>query len=299
MGKEIRELLNGTRFLISDSDCDEVLRDIWDYKIYDSCNVIRENFSIIDIGAHIGIFTVYAAKKSKKGMVYAYEPHPENFKLLKENIEINKIKNAKIFNYAVLENKGYSKLFLGKKSACHSMYLKGGNFVLVKTTSLKDIFNKNKINFCDLLKIDTEGAECEILSTTQKKYFEKIGIIILEYHNALYRKSLRKLVELLNKLGFKIFKVIVDPIYDKGVLYAKNTFLGSKSQVLGNNMLEYYKSRIRTLYSYISQSHKIMKRIDPNTGKCIGFLGLLGFFLKNHFPKLYFQLKIIKVKFKK
>ena len=56
----------------------------------------RENFSIesndviIDIGAHIGLFTIYASQFSKNGEIYSFEPMKDNFELLNKNIISNK-----------------------------------------------------------------------------------------------------------------------------------------------------------------------------------------------------------------
>ena len=55
----------------------------------------------LDIGANIGIMTVYLAKKAPKGQVYAYEPIPANFKILEKITQLFKLKNAQLFKHAL------------------------------------------------------------------------------------------------------------------------------------------------------------------------------------------------------
>ncbi|CEG12660.1 hypothetical protein MSIBF_A260005 [groundwater metagenome] len=58
----------------------EIYRDKTYTKFFD----IYENDVVVDIGAHIGAFSVYAGKKTSKGKVYSFEPCPENFEMLKK-----------------------------------------------------------------------------------------------------------------------------------------------------------------------------------------------------------------------
>ena len=45
---------------------------------------------VIDLGANIGVFTIYAATTAREVRVYAYEPMPEFFAVLNENIRLNR-----------------------------------------------------------------------------------------------------------------------------------------------------------------------------------------------------------------
>ena len=54
---------------------------------------IKENDTVVDIGAHIGYFTIYAAKKATRGKILSFEPSRESFKVLKNNLKINNIQN--------------------------------------------------------------------------------------------------------------------------------------------------------------------------------------------------------------
>ena len=56
---------------------------------------------IIDIGAHVGIFSIYYALKYPSATIYSYEPVNRNYKNLVKNLEYNKIKNVIPFENAV------------------------------------------------------------------------------------------------------------------------------------------------------------------------------------------------------
>ena len=137
---------------------------------------------VIDIGAHIGIFLIYISKKVKK--IFAYEPVPENFSILEQNIKLNRLDNkTKIFNLAVSDSNADSKIYFSQiNTAGHSIYEKNDKYVTIKSITLKNIFDNNNIESCDLLKIDTEGSEYRILLNLPKAYFDRIKKIHLEHH---------------------------------------------------------------------------------------------------------------------
>lgn len=258
-----------------DKGDDGIIDEIW----FDNIDVdnelkIKSYFTVIDIGAHIGVFTVYAAKQAKK--VFSYEPSPETFTLLKRNIEINNIKNASIYNYAVLDKKGKTKLFFGNTSMEDSLYKETNESTIVKKFSLKDIFDENKINFCHLLKIDAEGSEYEILRNTPDGYLKKINRIILEYHDFIFRNDSLNLTKFLIKKHFKIQKI--HPLSNKhGLIFVKQS-KNSKIILLYQNYLK----------CFISRPFKLL------LAKINYFIGRAGIFLKKYFPKLYFKLKNVE-----
>ncbi|PIN99119.1 MAG: hypothetical protein COT90_01185 [Candidatus Diapherotrites archaeon CG10_big_fil_rev_8_21_14_0_10_31_34] len=72
--------------------------------------VLSEKAVVFDVGAHIGIFSVFISQKAEK--VFSFEPVLENFNLLKQNIELNKLEN-KVFPFnSAVSNKKEKKVFL-------------------------------------------------------------------------------------------------------------------------------------------------------------------------------------------
>lgn len=163
--------------------------------------------TVIDIGANIGAFALLVAKESPKCRVYAYEPEPNNFKLLKKNVKENKFeKKVKIFQQAVSAKSQREKLYISEYSPYHSILSKNyKKFIHINSVSLNDVFIKNKINSCDLLKIDCEGSEFNILYNANKATLKKINNIRLEYHNRRDKKAnIKDLKNFLIKFGFKL-----------------------------------------------------------------------------------------------
>lgn len=185
---------------------------------------IPNNATIIDIGANIGCFSLYAANGSKNTHIYAYEPLQETYKLLQKNIKNNKLdSHVKIFNYGITGKKETRKLFLAEDSPFHSIYQKESNHSIeINCIGLKDVFDEQNITQCDLLKIDCEGAEFEILYNTPKEYLDKIKEIRLEYHNQETEKhTLAHLKDFLESNGFKQTKLKEDFEYSGNAWFEK------------------------------------------------------------------------------
>ena len=180
--------------------------------------IIEEGMTVVDIGAHIGYYTLIAANLvGEKGKVYAFEPEPENYSLLVKNIEINGYKNVVPVKKAVSNKIGTTKLFLGT-AALHSIIDSEGNkkSIEVQTTTLDDFFNKNEK--IDVIKIDAEGAEYMIFQGMSKILRDNNDVIILtEFYPALLKKYIepQKYLEELIKNKFKLFIInneIIGPV---------------------------------------------------------------------------------------
>lgn len=127
---------------------------------------IKKNNVVLDIGANIGYYTLlFARLVGEKGKVFAFEPDPDNFNLLKKNVEINNYKNVVLVQKAVLNNKGKIKLYLsGTNKGDHRVYDSHDDrqFIEIESIRLDDYF-KNYNRKIDFIKIDIEGAEWEAL----------------------------------------------------------------------------------------------------------------------------------------
>ena len=161
---------------------------------------INEGDIIIDVGGHIGLFSLYASQFCKNGQIFTFEPMVENFDLLSENIKLNNLGNIKIFNLAVSNSKS-------SKS------------VTVNSISLQQIFDNNNIEYCDFLKLDCEGSEYEIIKNLPVTYFKKIKKMIIEYHMADTNPEL--LDELISILKSQNYTLETKTLFkDIGFLYA-------------------------------------------------------------------------------
>lgn len=127
---------------------------------------MKEGMVVVDVGAHIGYYTLIAAKLvDAKGRVYAFEPEPYNYRLLMRNIYENRYKNVVATQKAVANKEQKEALFLNTKDfGSHSLSRNNvpelGNSVEVESTTLDRFFEKNVGNFkVDFVKMDTQGAE--------------------------------------------------------------------------------------------------------------------------------------------
>jgi len=166
---------------------------------------IAKNDTIIDVGAHIGLFSLLVSQFCKTGKIFSFEPISDNFNLLMSNLKLNHTENIHPFNLAVSKNTSSVDLFLSSDQSAHSIFSSDSESTTVKSISLQRIFDENKISSCKLLKLDCEGAEYEIIDSLPLEYFDKIENIAIEYHVADSKPELAKdLISKIKNAGFTI-----------------------------------------------------------------------------------------------
>lgn len=188
---------------------------------------IKKNDIVIDVGAHVGFFTIYVARQASEGKIYAFEPYSKSFNLLKKNVEMNKLSNVITENCAVLKNSGTATLFIDRDFAISNTLFGAETDLekeLVTTISIQDIFDKYKIERVDLLKLDCEGAEFEIILNLSKDVLEKIVKISAEIHQDVVGYHLNDLSTFLKANNFDVeYKNILSGIITSmPMLYAIN-----------------------------------------------------------------------------
>jgi len=180
---------------------------------------IKAGMVVVDIGAHIGTFTLSASKKAgEDGKVIAIEPEINNFNQLKRNLEINEIKNVIPANIALNDFNGEKDFFITKGSGCHSLFPPSGTQIIhkvqINVKTLDTLLRELNINSVDFLKIDTEGAELEILKGAKETLSKnpQMKMAIASYH---YPNESQEVAEYLKELNFfpkillGIFKLVV------------------------------------------------------------------------------------------
>ena len=169
---------------------------------------------VIDLGAHIGIYSVFCASQARNAKVYAYEPVLENFRQLQENIQKNGLESRiHPFRLGVAGSKGKRQLHVGQGSPFHSFYagsLTTDQLVEIDAVTLQDCFLQNGIKECDILKLDCEGAEFECLYETPPQILGRIKNIRLEYHNQWNypRYTIADLTAFLQNQGFLLRRMM-------------------------------------------------------------------------------------------
>jgi FkbM family methyltransferase len=170
---------------------------------------IQPRWKVIDIGAGIGDYTLYAAVTQPTIQVFSFEPYPQSFVLMQENLHLNSITNAQTYEEAIAAASGELILDLagGEPLQIQSSLKKAvntGKSLSVRAFSLADAFAMLKIESCDLLKLDCEGAEYPILFGTSQPVLERVERIIMEYHDNMVQYNHNDLTRFLNERGFRV-----------------------------------------------------------------------------------------------
>ncbi|MBI4250268.1 FkbM family methyltransferase, partial [Candidatus Uhrbacteria bacterium] len=124
--------------------------------------LLKEGDCVADIGAHIGIYSIVTSHLvGKRGHVYAFEAHPENFSTLLKNVEENNAYNVTCEPMAVTNRSGHVTLFESERSGAHR--LSQSRFctpkkIIVPSIRMDDYFKQNDKKI-DFIKMDIEGAE--------------------------------------------------------------------------------------------------------------------------------------------
>lgn len=151
---------------------------------------VSEGMIALDIGANIGYVTLLLADLvGEKGQVYAVEPSPRNFSILKKNIELNNYsERVSVFQLGISNVSGTTKLYISKSSNLHSIAKSFNARESIKIKTLKgDDFLKDK-PVPNFIKMDIEGAEVEAIEgmmNTLKKARPPLKIL-METHPMYY-----------------------------------------------------------------------------------------------------------------
>lgn len=172
--------------------------------------LVKEGDTVLDVGANIGYYTLILAKLvGDKGKVFAFEPDPTNFQILKDNVEMNGYKNVVLEQKAVSDTNGKTKLFFsGINNGDHRIfYGEGRENIEVGTVRLEDYF-KGKLPDISFFKLDIQGSEflalrgmCSILRKKGIKFTTEFSPENLESAG----ESPKELVNWIKKQGFDIF----------------------------------------------------------------------------------------------
>lgn len=173
-------------------------------------NKLSPNTIVVDIGSHIGCFSLKAYEMGARH-IYAFEANIENFIVCEYNTKPYNIKN---FNNAVRGNytvKAFDSYFNKNNN---SPTLNYGGLPLRKGDSIKTITLEDIITLVgghiDILKLDCEGSEYSILYESNRDIFNNIECILGEYHAGIlpvnvcegFENSPQKLEQYIQNLGY-------------------------------------------------------------------------------------------------
>ena len=139
---------------------------------------------ILDLGANIGLGTLFLYCQFPQAEFICVEPDPRNKPLLEQTITLNQIP-ALVADCAIGSTAGQLKLRFGSDPTCSAMETSPmhqlGETISVEVRTIPDILDRAGWDRVDLLKIDIEGTEEELLSQNNQ-WLEQVDAIIMEIH---------------------------------------------------------------------------------------------------------------------
>lgn len=197
---EFRYAIGGESFWVRKNTSDIFcLHEVWSQRNY--LDPLPGN-TVVDLGANIGGYTVYAARRAKH--IFAFEPLASNYGQLLKNTQ--SLKNVTTFPCAVAGSEGtriitFNPTYPGQASIIEGMR---GLQEVIRTITLPQVFDLCRLSSIDLLKMDIEGAEYEILSSTPAEVLRRIGAITMEFHSFPPSQQHFSLTRILQEAGFTV-----------------------------------------------------------------------------------------------
>lgn len=213
-GKGVRRTINGmkVRFPARWSRYYKSVYEPDTYKLLK--HFVKPGAHIIDIGAHIGLFTTCISQLvGPNGKIICFEPTPETFSILKETLRLNHCDNVIPVQAAVSDKNGSATFYASSADeACNSNSLvknraeKDLSAYDVKLVTIDSIVEEYSVK-PSLIKIDVEGAELDTLKGGVETFRNFKPLIILGLHPAFIKQkgdSLEAIWDLLLQCGYEM-----------------------------------------------------------------------------------------------
>jgi FkbM family methyltransferase len=138
----------------------------------------------LDIGAHIGKWSVFVARAQPEVQVYAFEPHPVTFRYLQQNLLLNGLRSVEPVHAAVSSRKGQALLAMPRVNTEMSRLIdspSGEDVVSISTLTVDEFLAEKGVGPAEvgLVKVDVEGHEFEVLEGMRGLLERSTGLSIL------------------------------------------------------------------------------------------------------------------------
>jgi len=178
-------------------------------------SIANEGIHAIDIGANIGITTVAIAKRIRRGgKLYSFEPVPEYFNILKDNVSSNGLDNVKVYELAVTDQEGRAP-FYQKELSSGIVFEEGAKKFEVTTTTIDRFLTAEKIGIMNLINMDCEGSELLVLRGARETLSKNKAKILCEVHHDFLKQlgqSVKDIVQYLQGLRFQVQSVSLNDL---------------------------------------------------------------------------------------
>lgn len=190
--------VRNSKFFVPNYDVDLVQSSINNSKNYFEFYFLEKldeylpkNAIILDVGANIGNHTLYWANERNAHKVYAFEPIPYTFNILRKNVEINNLQDrVLLYNCGIADKAGKAEIKVFCRQNIGGTRLRVLKSDTQTTFPLKSLDSFNiKEDRVNLLKIDVEGMDNEVLTGAEKTIKKYKPIIMIESFHDSYEKS--------------------------------------------------------------------------------------------------------------
>jgi amino acid adenylation domain-containing protein/FkbM family methyltransferase len=219
---------------LNKNETDHLYQELFEKRNYLRHNVtLRDGDCVFDIGANIGLFTLFVNDVCRNATVYAFEPIPTTFEALRTNVALYGL-NVKPYNCGLSERSGTATFtFYPQVSASSGMYADAGEDEQVTRAymanqderlmefaddlmegrfraetfrcplkTVSEVIRENRVERIDLLKLDVEKSELDVLRGIADEDWPRIKQLVAEVHDLDGR--LEQIIALLERHGFDI-----------------------------------------------------------------------------------------------
>jgi FkbM family methyltransferase len=239
----------------SRSELPHFYEDIFEKEVYVQHGVmLEEGACVFDVGANVGLFTLFTHYKVRDARVYAFEPAPPLFRILTSNVERHGV-SARLFNHGVSDAERTATFtFYPNSSGMSSFYpdreeeeealrailqnqarrgeegmddlmrhmddlleerFRGETFEC-RLRPLSAVIREESVERIDLLKIDVQKSEVDVLKGLGEEDWKKVRQIVIEVHDIGGR--LDEVTAMLEARGYRV-EAEQDDMYEGSVLY--------------------------------------------------------------------------------
>ena len=170
-----------------------VYREVFEQRVYLRGGIdLSGAATVVDVGAHIGMFSLFVSQVAPSVKIYAFEPVPEVARFFAVNARLHGI-DAEVFNYGLARAPGTGP-FTQRRSTQ----------IEVELRTLSQFIRETALTRIDLLKIDAEKSELEILRGIEPEHWPLIGQVVAEVHDI--GGNLAEITGILQAAGYQVHR---------------------------------------------------------------------------------------------